>query len=189
MSYTGNVRRYVSAITSLGSGGTRSECLTALSGGVRGMRDETLGDRFNATVFISDTRVILGLNVTAATLINSLLLMGNRLSMLAFFMFLLLISHLCSPVRTTLVGLTTVVDAGAGITEVGRVLSRSVRSNSAGLAGDNCSVRFSGIGFSCGSSIGILTNMSFATGRNRVATLMNPSNNNGAAVSELTTEF
>lgn len=189
VSATGNVRRYVSAVTSLGSGGTRGECLMSLSSGVSGIRGETLGNRFNATIFISYTRVMLGLNVTAATLTNSTLLVGNRVSILAFFMFLLLISQLCSPVRTTLRGLTTVVDAGAGISEVGRVLSRSIRSNSSGLAGGNCSVAFSGMDFSCGGGRGILSGISFATGRKRVATLMNPSNNNGAAISELTTQF
>lgn len=189
VTYRSNVRRYVRAVNSLHSGGTRRGCLGNLRGGVETIRAELVGSRLNATMFIMSTDLMLHLNVTAATLANACLLAGNRLSVVAFFVFLLIISHLCRPLRNSLRGLTNVVTAGSGVRHVGRVLSCSVRANDSGLAGGKCSVRFSSMKFSCGDGRAILHSISFTTGRNRMATLMKPSNKKGAAISHLTAEF
>lgn len=189
VTYTSKVRRYVRAIHSLGTGGTRRTCLGNLRGGVHTIRRHSVLGRFNLTIFIISTSLILGLNVTAITLIKIILLVRKDLSILAFFVFLLMMSHLCSPLRNTLRGLTTIVDAQAGVTHVGRVLSRPVRRNDSELSGRKCSVIFSRIKFTCGAKRAMLGSISFATGRKRIATLINPSNNKGAAMSQLTTEF
>lgn len=84
------------------------------------------------------------------------------------------------------------VRVSKGITQVSRVLGvpRVPRASRPG-GPIKSSITFRSIDFSCAKSIsrGTLRGMSFSTGRKRVATVINPSNNNGDAVTGLVSQF
>lgn len=183
------VRRKLRTTRRVGSCGKRTTCYSHLSGRLRVCRTALRQNRFLKTKLINDTRSVLGLNLTDIVVTKTCLLNLNDVSVFACLIFLLIMTDVCGPVVSIFGRVTALVLLSIHVSHVHRVGSVPTRRNSRSYAMRNCSVYFSGISFTCRADGRILHGISFATGRNGMATLIKPSKKNGDASTGLTTHF
>lgn len=139
--------------------------------------------------FIVSGQMILKVGIATVALVGSALLSSGGISILTFFLFLLVASRLYDPMSSTLIHLGAVLSLNIQSERMNDILCHEEQSGTTSLTNTGYSISFENVHFSYEKSGKVLDGVSFQANQGEVTALIGPSGSGKTTVSRLAARF
>ncbi len=156
---------------------------------IRKVEKEALLAELNMAVYVNSASIILRIGIGTTALVGGLLFANGEISLLTFFMFLMLVSRLYDPMQITLQNFAAIIACGVQCERLDEVLSHEQQTGSEELSNKGYDIVFDHVGFSYEDGEQVLKDVSFTAKQNEVTALIGPSGGGKTTVSRLAARF
>ena len=133
--------------------------------------------------------LILKFGIAAVALVGSALLIRGEIDVPLFFMFLLVVSRLYSPLEGALQNLAAVISTRTNINRMNEIMDHPIQTGSTRLTNAGCDIVFDHVGFAYNTGETVLKDVSFTAKQGEVTALVGPSGGGKTTVSRLAARF
>ncbi len=140
-------------------------------------------------LFVVSSSLILKFGIATVALVGSVLLIGGEINIALFFMFLLVVSRLYSPLEGALQNLAAVISTKTNINRMNEILDHPIQTGSSTLTNKGCDIVFDHVGFAYNTGETVLKDVSFTAKQGEVTALVGPSGGGKTTVSRLAARF
>ena len=140
-------------------------------------------------VFVVPANMLLKLGIGTVALVGSILLAQNSLSVLTFFMYLLVVSRLYDPLGTSLQNLAAIISANITIERMNEINNYPVQPGTAELKTNGYDIEFNNVSFAYNSGESVLNGVSFTAKQGEVTALIGPSGGGKSTAARLAARF
>ena len=140
-------------------------------------------------LFVVSSTLILKFGIATVALAGSVLLIRGEIDIPLFFLFLLVVSRLYSPLEGALQNLAAVISSKTNINRMNEILDHPVQTGSSRLTNRGYDVVFAHVGFAYNSGETVLKDVSFTAKQGEVTALVGPSGGGKTTVSRLAARF
>ena len=143
---------------------------------------------FGTAAFVASAQLVLKLGIATTALVGGKLLIEGSLSVLSFFMFLMVVSRLYDPMQASLQNLAAIISTKTNVARMNEILDCEVQTGSetAPVGGD---IVFDNVTFSYENGEKVLDGVSFTAKQGEVTALVGPSGGGKTTVSRLAARF
>lgn len=156
---------------------------------IRAVEKRAIISELGTAAFVVTSQFILKLGIGTVALAGSALLIGGRLDILTFFMYLLVVSRLYDPLQSALQNLAAVISVRTPVRRMNEILDHTVQGGSRELHNKGCDIEFKNVGFSYNDGSEVLKDVSFTAKQGQVTALVGPSGGGKTTVSRLAARF
>ncbi len=139
--------------------------------------------------FVISGQLILKLGIVTVALMGATLLIGGELSIVSFFMFLLVASRFYDPMAGSLINLGAVLAMNIQCERMDEILSHEEQTGIAGLSNKGYDIDFKDVKFAYETSEQVLDGVSFTARQGEVTALIGPSGSGKTTISRLASRF
>lgn len=140
-------------------------------------------------LFVVSSTLILKFGIAAVALVGSALLIRGEIDVPLFFMFLLVVSRLYSPLEGALQNLAAVISTRTNINRMNEIMDHPIQTGSTQLTNAGCDIVFDHVGFAYNTRETVLKDVSFTAKQGEVTALVGPSGGGKTTVSRLAARF
>ena len=140
-------------------------------------------------LFVVSSTLILQFGIAAVALVGSALLIRGEIDVPLFFMFLLVVSRLYSPLEGALQNLAAVISTRTNINRMNEIMDHPIQTGSTRLTNAGCDIVFDHVGFAYNTGETVLKDVSFTAKQGEVTALVGPSGGGKTTVSRLAARF
>lgn len=140
-------------------------------------------------LFVVSSTLILKFGIATVALAGSALLIRGEIDIPMFFLFLLVVSRLYSPLEGALQNLAAVISSKTNINRMNEILDHPVQTGSSRLTNRGYDIEFDHVGFAYNSGETVLKDVSFTAKQGEVTALVGPSGGGKTTVSRLAARF
>ncbi len=140
-------------------------------------------------LFVVSSTLILKFGIAAVALVGSALLIRGEIDVPLFFMFLLVVSRLYSPLEGALQNLAAVISTRTNINRMNEIMDHPIQTGSTRLTNAGCDIVFDHVGFAYNTGETVLKDVSFTAKQGEVTALVGPSGGGKTTVSLLAARF
>ena len=150
----------------------------------------TIFSELGASAFCSSAQMFLKMGIATTALIGSALLVSGEISVLTFFMFLMVVSRIYDPLQVALQNLLAILTLSVQSERMNEILETPLQQGAEQLTNRGYDITFDKVGFSYRSSgEKVLDNVSFTAKQGEVTALIGPSGGGKTTVSRLAARF
>ncbi len=189
MSCADGIQECIETVQDLKANNAEDIYLKGLDDKIRAVENRAVISEFNTAAFVVSATLILKLGTATVALVGSALLIEGTLDVPTFFMFLLVVSRLYSPLEGALQNLAAVISTRTNIARMNEVLDHPVQSGADALTNKGHDVIFDHVGFSYTNGEPVLKEVSFTAKQGEVTALVGPSGGGKTTVSRLAARF
>ncbi len=139
--------------------------------------------------FVISGQLILKLGIVTVALMGATLLIGGELSIVSFFMFLLVASRFYDPMAGSLINLGAVLAMNIQCERMDEILSHEEQTGEAVLTNKGYDIDFKDVKFAYETSEQVLDGVSFTARHGEVTALIGPSGSGKTTISRLASRF
>ncbi len=143
--------------------------------------------KLGITVNIASMILKLGIGTTA--LVGGLLFAGGEITILTFFLFLMLVSRFYDPMEITLRNFAAIIMTGIQCERLNEILDHEVQQGEQKLTNKGFDIVFDHVSFSYDDDTEVLKDVSFTAKQGEVTALIGPSGGGKTTVSKLAARF
>ena len=140
-------------------------------------------------LFVVSSTLILKFGIAAVALVGSALLIRGEIDVPLFFMFLLVVSRLYSPLEGALQNLAAVISTRTNINRMNEIMDHPIQTGSTRLTNAGCDIVFDHVGFAYNTGETVLKDVSFTAKQGGGTALVGPSGGGKTTVSRLAARF
>ncbi len=140
-------------------------------------------------VFVVSASFILKIGIGTAALAGSILLSSGQISVMAFFLYLLIASRIYDPLQSALQNLAAVISLRTNVERMDDILFHPLQEGSRELTNSGYDIEFKDVSFSYGNNERVLSEVSFKAKQGEVTALVGPSGGGKTTVSRLAARF
>ena len=144
---------------------------------------------FKNAAFVCSAQMILKLGIGTVALAGSILLVHNEITILTFFMFLLVVTRMYEPLQIALQNLSALISLDTTCERMDEILSHDEQTGKEGLTNKGYDIVFDKVAFSYERGEQVLSNVSFTAKQGEVTALIGPSGGGKTTVSRLAARF
>lgn len=144
---------------------------------------------FTNTLFVASAQMILKLGIGTVAVTGSALLIRGEISLLTFFMFLLVVTRMYEPLQVSLQNLSAIISADVNCRRMDEILSHEEQTGSSTLTNKGYDICFDHVAFSYENGEQVLSDVSFTAKQGEVTALIGPSGGGKTTVSRLAARF
>lgn len=163
--------------------------LTGLNKKIRAVEARSIQNEYSLAAFVVTAGLILKLGIATTALTGSLLLAKGKISILTFFMYLLVVSRIYDPLQTALQNLAAVISVRTNVKRMNEILFHPVQTGSTQLSNAGYDIEFSNVGFAYNTGETVLKDVSFTAKQGEITALVGPSGGGKTTVSRLAARF
>ena len=143
---------------------------------------------FGTAAFVSSAQLVLKLGIATTALVGGKLLIEGSITVLSFFMFLMVVSRLYDPMQAALQNLAAIISTKTNVARMNEILDCEIQTGSenAPAGGD---IVFDNVTFSYENGEKVLDGVSFTAKQGEVTALVGPSGGGKTTVSRLAARF
>ena len=156
---------------------------------IRKVEKEALFAELKMAVYVNSSTIILRAGIGTTALVGGALFAKGEISLLTFFMFLMLVARLYDPMQITLQNFAAIIACGVQCERLDEVLSHKQQSGEEKLSNNGYDIVFDHVGFSYDDGEQVLRDVSFTARQNEVTALIGPSGGGKTTVSRLAARF
>lgn len=156
---------------------------------IKDVEKQALFTELKLAVFVNSAAIILKLGIGTTALVGGALFASGEISLLTFFMFLMLVSRLYDPMQITLQNFTAIIATDVQCERLDEVLSHEIQTGSEQLDNDGYDIQFEHVKFSYSDDTPVLNDVSFTAKQGEVTALIGPSGSGKTTVSRLAARF
>ncbi|WP_099204539.1 ABC transporter ATP-binding protein [Scatolibacter rhodanostii] len=183
------IQECLEAVRDLQSNNAEADYLKTLDVKIKNVEKRAVISEFGTAAFVGTAQLILKIGIATVALVGSILLINGTLSILDFFMFLLVASRLYDPMQAALQNLAAVISTRTYVSRMNEILDYPIQEGTTKFQPEGCDITFEHVGFSYNTGDVILKNVSFTAKQGEVTALVGPSGGGKTTVSRLAARF
>ena len=189
MACADGIQECIEAVRDLKANNAENSYLEGLNKKIKAVEKRSIINEFGLAAFVVSASLILKLGIATVTLVGTFLLIQGSLSVLTFFMFLLVVSRLYDPLQGALQNLAAVISTRTNIARMNEILEHPVQSGDNKLTNNGYDIVFQHVGFAYNKEETVLKDVSFTARQGEVTALVGPSGGGKTTVSRLASRF
>lgn len=156
---------------------------------IRNVEKHAVVAEFTNAAFVCSAQMILKFGIATVAVTGSTLLIKGDISVLTFFMFLLVVTRMYEPLQISLQNLSAIINMSNSCERMDEILSHEEQTGTDNLTNDGYDIVFDHVAFSYGDGEKVLSDVSFTAKQGEVTALIGPSGGGKTTVSRLAARF
>lgn len=189
MACADGIQEYIETVRDLKANNAEQNYLKGLSGKIKNVEKQNLKAELTNAVFVTGAGTVLKLGIASVAIVGAALLVNGSLSVLTFFMFLLVASRLYDPMQAALQNLAAIIAIRTNVARMNEIFDYPIQTGSETLTNNGCDIEFNHVGFSYNTGEVVLKDVSFTAKQGEVTALIGPSGGGKTTVSRLAARF
>ena len=189
MACADGIQECIETVRDLKANNAEQAYLKGLEKKIRAVEHRSILNEFGLAAFVVSASLVLKLGIATVALVGVVLLMQGSLSVLTFFMFLLVVSRLYDPLQGALQNLAAVISTRTNIARMNEILDHPIQQGSDRLSNQGYDIVFDHVGFAYNTGETVLKDVSFTAKQGEVTALVGPSGGGKTTVSRLAARF
>ena len=179
----------IETIKELKANNCEEQYLKGLDKKIENVEKKSLVTELMTAVFVANSSLLLKLGIGTTALVGAALLVKNEITVMTFFMFLLVVSRIYEPMSTVLMNLAAIIAQKLNIERMNEFNDYKVQTGNREFKNKGYDIEFKNVGFSYNDKETILDNVSFIAKQGQVTALVGPSGSGKSTVSKLCARF
>lgn len=189
MACADGIQECIETIQDLKANNAEQSYMTGLDTKIENVEKRAIISEFGTSTFVVSAGLVLKLGIATTALVGSILLVNGQLDVLAFFMFLLVVSRLYDPMQSALQNLAAIISTNTNVARMNEILDHDVQTGDTKLTNEGYDVEFKNVEFSYNNKENVLKDVSFTAKQGEVTALIGPSGGGKTTVSRLAARF
>lgn len=183
------IQECLESIRDLRANNAEESYMDALEEKIRNVEKQALFTELKMAVYVNSAAIILKIGIGTTAVVGGALFARGEISMLTFFMFLMLVSRLYDPMQITLQNFAAIIACGIQCERLDEVLSTETQTGSEHLENKGYDIVFDHVGFKYSDDTDVLKDVSFTARQGQVTALIGPSGGGKTTISRLAARF
>ena len=163
--------------------------MDGLENKIRNVEKHAVVAEFTNAAFVCSAQMILKFGIATVAVTGSTLLIKGDISVLTFFMFLLVVTRMYEPLQISLQNLSAIINMSNSCERMDEILSHKEQTGTEKLTNDGYDIVFDHVAFSYEDGEKVLNDVSFTAKQGEVTALIGPSGGGKTTVSRLAARF
>ena len=148
-----------------------------------------IASELGSALFVVPAGMILKLGIGTVALVGGMLLANNAITVLTFFMYLLVVSRLYDPLSSSLQNLAAIISTNIPIERMNEIENYPVQPGTAELKTNGYDIVFDNVSFAYNTGEQVLSGVSFTAKQGEVTALIGPSGGGKSTAAKLAARF
>lgn len=183
------IQEGLETIRDLRSNNMTDSYMVGLNQKIKAVEDHSIVAEFANAAFVCSAQMILKLGIGTVAVTGSILLTKGEISVLTFFMFLLVVTRMYEPLQIALQNLAAIISLNTNCARMDEILSHEEQTGRENLDNQGYDIVFDHVAFSYKDGEQVLQDVSFVTKQGEVTALIGPSGGGKTTVSRLAARF
>lgn len=183
------IQECLETVRDLKSNNAENEYLKGLNQKIGHLESRSIKSEFGSAMFVVPAQMILKLGIACVALVGSMLLIDGSLSLITFFMFLLVVSRLYEPMSFALQNLAAMNSLQVNIDRMNEIENCKEQDGKKEFKPKGYDIVFENVGFAYNSEETVLQNVSFTAKQGEVTALVGPSGGGKSTAAKLAARF
>ena len=189
MELADGIQECLESIRDLRACNAQGSYMEGLDRKIKKVEKEALFTELKLAVCVNSAAIILKFGIATTALVGGALLASGDITLLTFFMFLMLVSRLYDPMKITLQNFAAIIATTIQCERLDEVLSHEVQTGSEQMTNNGYDITFDHVSFSYNDDTDVLKDVSFTAKQGEVTALIGPSGGGKTTVSRLAARF
>ena len=183
------IQEGLETIRDLRSNNMTDSYMVGLNQKIKAVEDHSIVAEFANAAFVCSAQMILKLGIGTVAVTGSILLTKGEISVLTFFMFLLVVTRMYEPLQIALQNLAAIISLNTNCARMDEILSHEEQTGRENLDNQGYDIVFDHVAFSYKDGEQVLQDVSFVAKQGEVTALIGPSGGGKTTVSRLAARF
>ncbi len=183
------VQECLETIRDLKSSKAERKYLDGLGEKIDALEVRHIKSELGTAMFVVPAQMVLKLGIASVALAGSMRLMSGELSLVTFFLFLLVVSRIYEPMNFSLQNLAAMNSLQINIDRMNEINETSSQSGEMAFSPKSCDIAFEHVGFAYNSGETVLKDVSFIAKQGEVTALIGPSGGGKSTAVKLAARF
>ena len=183
------IQEGLETIRDLRSNNMTETYMKGLSKKIKDVEKNAIVLEFKNAAYVCSAQMILKLGIGTVALVGSLLLVKGEITVLTFFLFLLVVTRMYEPLQIALQNLSAIISLDTTCERMDEILSHEEQTGKETLTNQGYDIVFDHVGFSYESGEQVLNDVTFTAKQGQVTALIGPSGGGKTTVSRLAARF
>ncbi len=183
------IQECLESIRDLRANNAENRYMEELDGKIKKVEKFALFTELKMAVYVNSAAIILKLGIGTTAVVGGTLFAKGDISILTFFMFLMLVSRLYAPMEITLQNFAAIIATGIQCERLDEVLSHEIQTGSETVNNKGYDIVFDHVGFKYADDTDVLKDVSFTAKQGEVTALIGPSGGGKTTISRLAARF
>ena len=183
------IQECLETIRDLKSNNAEKEYLNGLYQKIDTLEERHIKSELGIAMFVVPAQMIMKLGIATVALVGSLLLINGTLSLITFFMFLLVVSRIYEPMSFSLQNLAAMNSLQINIDRMNEIENCKEQDGNKAFNPDGYDIVFENVGFAYNNDETVLQNVSFTAKQGEVTALIGPSGSGKSTAAKLAARF
>ena len=189
MELADGIQECLETMRDLRSNNAQESYMKELDGKIQNVEKQALFTELKLAIFVNLAAIILKLGIATTALVGGTLLASGEITLLTFFMFLMLVSRLYDPMQITLQNFAAIIATTVQCERLDEVLSHEIQTGSEKMTNQGYDITFNHVAFSYDEETEVLKDVSFTAKQGEVTALIGSSGGGKTTVSRLAARF
>lgn len=163
--------------------------MSGLGNKIKAVEKNAIFVEFTNAAFVCSAQMILKLGIGTVAVVGSALLLNGQITVLTFFMFLLVVTRMYEPLQISLQNLSAIISADTNCKRMDEILSYEEQEGNEELTNDGYDIQFDHVSFAYKDGEQVLSDVSFMAKQGEVTALIGPSGGGKTTVTRLAARF
>ncbi len=183
------IQECLETVRDLKSNNAEQEYLEKLGRKIDEQEGRHMKTELGVALFVVPAQMILKLGIASVALVGSMRLISGELSLVTFFLFLMVVSRIYEPMNFSLQNLAAINGLQINIDRMNEINNSKVQGGKAAFAPKGYDITFENVGFAYNSGETVLRNVSFTARQGEVTALIGPSGGGKSTAAKLAARF
>ena len=163
--------------------------MSGLENNIKAVEKNAIFVEFTNAAFVCSAQMILKLGIGTVAVVGGALLLNGQITVLTFFMFLLVVTRMYEPLQISLQNLSAIISADTNCKRMDEILSYEEQEGNEELTNDGYDIQFDHVSFAYKDGEQVLSDVSFMAKQGEVTALIGPSGGGKTTVTRLAARF
>lgn len=183
------IQECIETVRDLKSNNAQDEYLKGLYKKIDDIESKAIGAELGVAMFVVTAQMLLKFGIVTTALVGGNLLIHNEVSVLTFFMYLLVVSRIYEPMAGSLQNLAAMMSTQINIDRMNEINNYPIQTGDNDFTSNGYDVVFQNVGFSYDTSETVLKDISFTAKQGEVTALIGSSGGGKSTAVKLTARF
>ena len=163
--------------------------MSGLENKIKAVEKNAIFVEFTNAAFVCSAQMILKLGIGTVAVVGGALLLNGQITVLTFFMFLLVVTRMYEPLQISLQNLSAIISADTNCKRMDEILTYEEQEGDKELTNAGYDIQFDHVSFAYKDGEQVLSDVSFTTKQGEVTALIGPSGGGKTTVTRLAARF
>ena len=183
------IQECLETVRDLKSNNAEQEYLDKLNRKIDEQEGRHIKMELGVALFVVPAQMILKLGIASVALVGSMRLISGELSLVTFFLFLMVVSRIYEPMNFSLQNLAAMNSLQVNIDRMNEINNSKAQGGEAAFAPKGYDITFENVGFAYNSGETVLKDVSFTAKQGEVTALIGPSGGGKSTAAKLAARF